>query len=227
MSVEEMPNLVSDSSDSSSESGQDEPRKKQAKPPAKKTAPKAAKTLEAAPKTATPTCERSGSITALVSASNSDSDTDSSDNGQAAAKEARVQDSSQQDKKLQNLKDQGNVAFREGNFAKSIDMYTKAINIKPTDVLFSNRSIAWLKKEPATTNTKKQALEDAKKCVELNGNWAKGHMRSQRHRMGDPHNILYGALHPTSEMECTAICHTQCDSRSLFQQSRIGFDSPT
>jgi tetratricopeptide (TPR) repeat protein len=119
------------------------------------------------------------------------------------SKEARVQGQRLQNhhnnKKLQDLKDQGNVAFENGNFAKSIDMYTKAINIQPTHVLFSNRSIAWLKKEPATANTKKQALEDAKKCVELHGNWAKGHMRSQQHRMGDPHNISHGALHPTSD----------------------------
>jgi tetratricopeptide (TPR) repeat protein len=201
------PNLVSQSDSSSSESEQDEPPKKQAKQQAKKAAPKAAPMApkaaprKASPKKAAPTRGRCGSISTPVSASDSDSISDSSDDGQTAAKGVRVRVQrlqNQQDKKP-NLKDQGNVAFREGNFAKSIDMYTKAINIKPTDVLFSNRSIAWLKQEPATANTKEQALEDAQKCVELNGNWAKGHMRSQRHRMGDPHNISYGALHPTSE----------------------------
>jgi tetratricopeptide (TPR) repeat protein len=222
MSDDEMPNLVSDSSDSSSESGQDEPAKKQAKQPAKKAAPKATP-KEVAPKKAAPTRERSGSISALLSTSDRDSDTHSSDNGQPAAKEARVRDQrlqNQQDKKLQDLKGQGNAAFKKGNFDKSIDMYTKAIKIKPTHILFSNRSIAWLKKEPATANAKKQALEDAKRCVELNGNWAKGHMRSQKNTEWVTFRTSH-VVHCIAHLkeECTAVCHTKCESRSLFALS--------
>jgi DnaJ family protein C protein 8 len=64
-------------------------------------------------------------------------------------------------------------AFRVGGFKTAIDQYTKAISLDPEFVvLYSNRSAAFL----ANGETSK-ALRDARKCVEVNASFLKGHSR--------------------------------------------------
>ena len=64
-------------------------------------------------------------------------------------------------------------AFRVGGFKTAIDQYTKAISVDPQFVvLYSNRSAAFL----ANGETSK-ALRDARKCVEVDASFVKGHSR--------------------------------------------------
>ena len=64
-------------------------------------------------------------------------------------------------------------AFRVRGYKTAIDQYTKAISLDPEFVvLYSNRSAAFL----ANGETSK-ALKDARKCVELDTSFVKGHSR--------------------------------------------------
>lgn len=70
---------------------------------------------------------------------------------------------------VKQLKEQGNKHLQMGEFTKAIEFYTEAIIIDPSNhVLYSNRSAAYAK-----DGKYGQALEDAKKCVELNPTWPK------------------------------------------------------
>lgn len=67
----------------------------------------------------------------------------------------------------------GNAAFKAGNFDEAVEQFTKAIEADSTNhVLYSNRSGAHAAKGSFT-----EALLDANKCIELKGDWAKGHSR--------------------------------------------------
>lgn len=71
------------------------------------------------------------------------------------------------------LKNKGNVCFKEGKLDQAIELYTKALELSPIGyVALSNRSLAFYKLEKY-----EQALEDADKCTQVNGRWAKGHLR--------------------------------------------------
>lgn len=64
-------------------------------------------------------------------------------------------------------------AFRCGGYKTAIDEYSKAIALDPEFiVLWSNRSAAHLK-----NSEKSKALHDARKCVELDPKFVKGHSR--------------------------------------------------
>merc|ERR1719231_1817535 len=63
--------------------------------------------------------------------------------------------------------------MKAGNFDEAIAQFTTAIEADPTNhVLYSNRSAAHASKTSFT-----EALIDANKCIELKGDWAKGHSR--------------------------------------------------
>ena len=67
----------------------------------------------------------------------------------------------------------GNAAFKLGQFDAAIEHFTAAIEADPTNhVLYSNRSGAYAAKGSFT-----EALLDANKCIELKGDWPKGHSR--------------------------------------------------
>ncbi|GLC51021.1 hypothetical protein PLESTB_000457400 [Pleodorina starrii] len=71
------------------------------------------------------------------------------------------------------LKAQGNAAFSAGNFEEAIKFFTEAIEVDPNNhVLYSNRSASH-----ASLKHYAAALTDAKKCVELKPDWAKGYSR--------------------------------------------------
>ncbi|CEM17824.1 unnamed protein product [Vitrella brassicaformis CCMP3155] len=75
--------------------------------------------------------------------------------------------------KAADAKSRGNAAFQRQDYTLAAECYTEAISHDPTDsVLYSNRSAAY-----ASLNEFTKALQDADKCVQLKGDWAKGHGR--------------------------------------------------
>ncbi|CAL8081137.1 unnamed protein product [Orchesella dallaii] len=69
-------------------------------------------------------------------------------------------------------KDQANAAFKKQDYPLAIDLYSKAIDIFPTAVLYANRSIAHLKTECVG-----YALNDASKAIELDKTYVKAYYR--------------------------------------------------
>ncbi|KAJ0398800.1 hypothetical protein P43SY_007413 [Pythium insidiosum] len=70
-------------------------------------------------------------------------------------------------------KERGNAAFAAGDHATAIKEFTSAIAYEPTNVIYySNRSAAYLSAGQATP-----ALQDAKKCIEIDEKFAKGYAR--------------------------------------------------
>lgn len=88
--------------------------------------------------------------------------------------------SSEQLNLAKEAKDAGSNAWSSGNYTLAIEHFTKAISHIPSHkssneskelskILFSNRSAALLKVKKI-----EEALEDAKKCIEIDSSWAKG-----------------------------------------------------
>ncbi|XP_078592118.1 stress-induced-phosphoprotein 1-like isoform X2 [Branchiostoma floridae x Branchiostoma japonicum] len=76
-------------------------------------------------------------------------------------------------KKVAELKDQGNRALTSGDTKEAIRLYGEAIKIDPNNhVLYSNRSAALAK-----ASNYELALVDANKTVELKPDWVKGYSR--------------------------------------------------
>lgn len=71
------------------------------------------------------------------------------------------------------FKNKGNDAFRNGEFDKAVEWFTKAIEVNPNDhVLYSNRSGAY-----CSLNKFDEALDDANKCIQINPQFIKGYSR--------------------------------------------------
>lgn len=67
------------------------------------------------------------------------------------------------------MKAKGNEAFSAKNYEKAIELFTKAIEIDPTNhVLYSNMSACY-----ASLKQYDKALESANKTIELKKDWAK------------------------------------------------------
>lgn len=68
------------------------------------------------------------------------------------------------------LKAEGNKLFAEKKFTESIEKFSQAIELDPTNhVLYSNRSGAY-----ASLKDWSKALDDATKTTEIKPDWAKG-----------------------------------------------------
>lgn len=81
------------------------------------------------------------------------------------------------------LKAKGNAAFSAKDFTTAIDFFSQAIEVDAANhVLYSNRSACY-----ASLKKFDQAVEDADKCIELKGDWAKGYSRkgAAKHGLGD------------------------------------------
>lgn len=77
-------------------------------------------------------------------------------------------------------KTQGNDYYGKGEYKTAVKWYSRGIEIYEMDkVLYSNRSAAYLKLAVEESNERaiELALEDAKKVVELDATWSKGHSR--------------------------------------------------
>lgn len=71
------------------------------------------------------------------------------------------------------FKEQGDDAFRNGDYETAISFFSQAIAIDPDHhILYSNRSAAYMK-----ADSKSKALHDAEKCVSLAPDWVKGYNR--------------------------------------------------
>jgi len=78
------------------------------------------------------------------------------------------------------LKDQGNKAFAEKDWATAIEKYTKAIELDPSKpVYYSNRAQAYIK-----TESFGYAVADATKAIELDPNFVKAYYRRAISNMG-------------------------------------------
>eukprot|EP00996_Jenningsia_fusiforme_P000940 NODE_1857_length_1378_cov_75.558315_g1680_i0.p1 GENE.NODE_1857_length_1378_cov_75.558315_g1680_i0~~NODE_1857_length_1378_cov_75.558315_g1680_i0.p1 ORF type:complete len:421 (+),score=87.62 NODE_1857_length_1378_cov_75.558315_g1680_i0:59-1264(+) len=78
-----------------------------------------------------------------------------------------------QEEQAAKFKDQGNKAFKAGEYFKSIRFYTLAISYSPRNhTFFSNRSASYY-------NLRKMelALADANQCIRLKPDWSKGYFR--------------------------------------------------
>ncbi|KAH9596076.1 Serine/threonine-protein phosphatase 5 [Schistosoma haematobium] len=70
------------------------------------------------------------------------------------------------------LKEEANKFFKDGDYEKAIDAYTKAIEIRETAVYLANRSLAYLR-----TECFGYALDDASKAISLDSSYVKGYYR--------------------------------------------------
>lgn len=74
---------------------------------------------------------------------------------------------------VEEFKQQGNAAFKQGNNKEAIDRYSDGLLLDPGNhVLYSNRSAAYLK-----MGVPQRALSDADEVVRLKPDWGKGHGR--------------------------------------------------
>lgn len=80
--------------------------------------------------------------------------------------------------KAESLKQEGNTVFKNGDYEKSIDIYTEAISICPKKftveraILFNNRAAAH-----KHLGAQSVAIEDCTKAVENNPNYIKAYAR--------------------------------------------------
>jgi len=92
------------------------------------------------------------------------------------------------------LKRKGNEFFANGDFKNAIGVYSKAIEIAPSDhIILSNRSHAL-----AALDLYTEALKDAEKVVDFRPDWPKGYFRKG------------GALYGLGQYEDAAVCFLQC-----------------
>ncbi|CAG9321204.1 unnamed protein product [Blepharisma stoltei] len=70
------------------------------------------------------------------------------------------------------LKTQGNQKFKEAHFSAAIDLYTQALELVPSAILFCNRSVAHLKLENYG-----YAEADATRAIECDPTYIKGYYR--------------------------------------------------
>ncbi|KAJ9111795.1 hypothetical protein QFC22_006454 [Naganishia vaughanmartiniae] len=87
------------------------------------------------------------------------------------------------------LKAEANAAFSAKDFVKANELYSKAIELDPSNhVLYSNRS--------ATKTSLKDyagALEDAERCIQIDSSFVKGHARkgAALHGLGDLEDAVF------------------------------------
>lgn len=75
---------------------------------------------------------------------------------------------------MMSLKDQGNEAYKKGDYAAAVDLYTQAIEAGGEDLhlVYSNRAAALLAQERF-----EDALQDCDRVLELNPTFMKGYLR--------------------------------------------------
>ena len=94
-----------------------------------------------------------------------------------------------QTEEAQKLKTEGNAFFRDQNYQKALECYSKAIKLDPKGVYYSNRSVAHIK-----LNDFQEALKDAHMSIEIDPDFNRGYEKA-----GDYH-IRLGQLAEAQEV---------------------------
>ncbi|KAF9438615.1 Hsp90 cochaperone [Entomortierella beljakovae] len=120
------------------------------------------------------------------------------------------------------FKAQGNKAFLAKDYTNAIDLFSKAIELDPSNhVLYSNRSACF-----ASLKDYEKALVDGEKTVELKPDWAKGYSRKGAALFGlgryPDANDVYEAglkLEPTNTLLQKSLQETQ---QAMEKESSMG-----
>lgn len=70
------------------------------------------------------------------------------------------------------LKDEGNKALHEHHFEKATELYSQAIDLHPTAILYANRAMAAIRMENYGI-----AIQDAEAAIDLDPNYLKAFYR--------------------------------------------------
>ena len=70
------------------------------------------------------------------------------------------------------LKNQGNEEFKQKNYSAAIRYFTEAIQLQPSEQLYSNRAAAYI-----AQNDFKKAIEDCQSGIRINQNFARIYKR--------------------------------------------------
>lgn len=70
------------------------------------------------------------------------------------------------------LKDEGNKALQENHFEKATELYSQAIELHPTAILYSNRALAAIRMENYG-----MAIQDAEAAIDLDPSYLKAFYR--------------------------------------------------
>eukprot|EP01039_Chlorochromonas_danica_P000146 gene147-154_t len=107
-------------------------------------------------------------------------------------------------REAEEAKTEGSTAYTKGNYSAAIDHYSRAIELGGDDrsflkIIYSNRSAAYCK-----LGKFEDAVKDGNKCVELDGQWAKGYARKgdalyALKRYTDAYNAYNAGLRTTGD----------------------------
>ncbi|XP_018021159.1 serine/threonine-protein phosphatase 5 [Hyalella azteca] len=73
---------------------------------------------------------------------------------------------------MDELKEKGNACLGHGQVSEAIEYYSEALNLEPSAILYSNRSMAYLKLKKYY-----EANRDAECAINLDPMWSKGYFR--------------------------------------------------
>lgn len=102
------------------------------------------------------------------------------------------------EQKAEELKNEGNVHYKKGEYRAAIDLYSQAIDLMPDmAAYYGNRAAAYI-----MINKYKEAVRDAKMCTSLDEKFTKGYMREAKAQLclGD-YNTAYRCLNKAKELE--------------------------
>ena len=89
------------------------------------------------------------------------------------------------------LKDEGNKALHEHHFEKATELYSQAIELNPTAILYANRAMAAIRMENYG-----MAIQDAEAAIDLDPNYLKAFYRrgSAKYALGKVRILFYFEL---------------------------------
>jgi tetratricopeptide (TPR) repeat protein len=76
------------------------------------------------------------------------------------------------DSKAEQLKNKGNEEFKKANYSAAINYYTEALEIHPSEAIYTNRAASFIQKRDF-----KRAMQDVQEALRLNPNFGKAYKR--------------------------------------------------
>eukprot|EP01050_Picozoa_sp_SAG11_P033683 SAG11_NODE_11553_length_753_cov_0.588685_1_plen_166_part_10 len=86
--------------------------------------------------------------------------------------DSNPEDVESKERLVEELKSRGNLAFKHSRLDEAELLYSHAITVLPTHVMYSNRSMVLLKQKKYA-----EAIADADSCIKLDSAFAKGYYR--------------------------------------------------